>query len=347
MKTVRILPAAALPRGRGFIVFVGALALLSAVLSSCGARTGSSAAGPPSSPSVISPSATATQTSPTPSVTPARWRRIATPPFPSERTATIWDGTEMLAVHFTASPTGERCREVAAAYDPSTDIWRFLPAPPPPRHEACYDSDGDQAVWTGKEMLLWGLTNTAYNPSTNSWRRLTDPPTDGRAPQVLVWTGLQTIGWAHVGCCGIADTSGESFTPATGSATRLPESPLSGGGGPSAVWTGAALIVAGGDEPEGGLTFAEAAAYSPTTRTWKTLASMPISRHGGTAVWDGTEVLIFGGWGGPRTEEVRWSPTGPLARGVAYDPQPIAGDGSLRRSSLATMPCTRGTAARC
>jgi len=286
-------------------------------LTACGSTTGTTAGTSPGA-SASSPTATASG-SETPSPTPASWHRIATPPFPGGLRA-VWDGSEMLVVHFTASPSGERCHEDAAAYDPATDTWRTLPAVPRPRQEACYDSDGDQAVWTGKEMLLWGLTNTAYDPSTNSWRRLTAPPADGRAPQIIVWTGHQMIGWGHVDCCDIADTSGEAYTPATGSATRLPDSPLSGGGGPAAAWTGSVMIVAGGDNGEGLGIFAEAAAYRPTTRTWRTLPSMPISRAGGTALWDGNEVLIFGGWGGANTEDETDGPTRLLARGVAYDP---------------------------
>jgi hypothetical protein len=305
---------------RGFIVFVGALALLSGVLSSCGSKTGSSAAGPPSSTSVVSPSVT--QISPTSTATRASWRRIATPPFSGdpEDLTTVWDGTEMLVVHFTASPGAERCHEDAAAYDPATDTWRTLPAVPRPRPMACYNGSGDQAVWTGREMLLWGLTNTAYSPASNRWRRLSHAP-DGwdlpPAPAVVVWTGRQMIGWGGVDCCGIASTRGMTYTPRSNSWKRLPPTPLSGGGGPAGVWTGKELLIAGGDDGEGQHIFAEAAAYQPATRTWRTLPPMPISRDGGTALWDGKEVLIFGGWGGANET---YGPTRLLARGVAYDP---------------------------
>jgi hypothetical protein len=323
MKTARIHRAAALRGRRGVIVSLGAIALIAAALSSCGARTGSPVAAPPSR-SANSPSETATQASPTPSVTPASWRRITSPPFwngPS-----VWDGNEILAVHYDSTwdkrADVERCSEVAAAYNPLADAWRMLPPVPRIRPASCACCSGDTAIWTGTEMLLWGATNSAYDPATNTWRRLTAPPTDELAPSVSVWTGRQMIGWGSVDCCGVPDTTGFAFTPATGAVTQLPDSPLQGGGGPVAAWTGTEMIVAGGGFPEGGYVYDDVAAYRPSTRTWHVLPSMPVSRIDGTALWDGTELLIFGGSGGPDTESGR-NPsfrTHALSRGVAFDP---------------------------
>ncbi len=41
--------------------------------------------------------------------------------------------------------------------------------------------------------------------------------------------------------------------------------------------------------------FADAAAYNPVTRTWRTLPPMPGPRTEATVTWTGTEVLVVGG----------------------------------------------------
>jgi Galactose oxidase, central domain len=311
------------PTSRSWQVNITALLTLAMVgFTACGSTTGTTAGTSPSG-STISPTATAS-ISQTPTPIPASWRRIATPPF-SEAQA-VWDGEEVLAAHsgstWDKKTDVERCFEEVAAYDPATDSWRMLPPVPRITPKECESGGGnDAAVWTGTELLLWGATNSAYDPTTNSWRRLTTPPTNSLAPQVAVWTGRQMIGWGSVDCCDVSSTDGFSLTPATGAVTRLPASPLQGGAGPVAFWTGSEMIVAGGGY-EGGSVYDDVAAYRPATRSWRTLAPMPVSRMEGTALWDGTELLVFGGIGGPNTESGR-NPnlrTNLLARGVAYNP---------------------------
>jgi hypothetical protein len=73
------------------------------------------------------------------------------------------------------------------------------------------------------------------------------------------------------------------------------------------------VIIAGGmSEGPAMQVFADAAAYSPATRTWRRLPPMPEPRWGATAVWDGTEVLLIGGTladaGGPASDGVAFNP---------------------------------------
>jgi N-acetylneuraminic acid mutarotase len=79
---------------------------------------------------------------------------------------------------------------------------------------------------------------------------------------------------------------------------------------PAAAWTGRELVIAGGEGVDGAV-FRDAAAYNPTTRTWRRLPPMPSSRGQAIAVWDGTEVLVAGGYG------PGWSDNVP---GLAYNP---------------------------
>ena len=257
--------------------------------------------------------------------TPASWRRISALPtldayYPPP--AAVWDGHEMLVV-FTQADPKTYCRETLMAYDPSTDAWRTAFIVPTPK--GCFEGS-DKAVWTGEELLLWGIADAAYDPATDTWRHLPRPPAGAGGPSVVVWTGKQMIGWGG-GCCDQELADGAAYTPATNSWHRLPPSPLAGRHA-TGVWTGKELIIAGGSGyAEGAVPgeasftiFDDAAAYNPTTRTWRRLPPMPVARGGGyyvldyAAVWDGTEMLLVGG-----TSRLSMSAT-PLARGVAYDP---------------------------
>jgi N-acetylneuraminic acid mutarotase len=176
----------------------------------------------------------------------------------------------------------------------------------------------DRAVWTGKELLLWGTANAAFNPETNRWRRLPDPPTGTGGPAFAVWTGRQMIGWGGGGG-DLLLNDGAAYTPATNTWKLLPRAPLQGRGRRDAagVWTGTEMIVAGGFAPtsRGQRVFSDAAAYDPRTNTWRTLVSMPVAEWSGSAVWDGHEVLIVQGI--PRaTQDLAV----PMRRGLAYDP---------------------------
>jgi hypothetical protein len=296
------------------------LALISVIVSSCGGRTGPTAAGPPSTSPAVSSSVTPTGSA-SPSVTPASWRRIASVPFRFDYftpATAVWDGHEVLVVVTRGGPRAH-CNESVVAYDPSSDSWRRLSHVPKP--DGCYEGS-DKAVWTGHELLLSGISNVAYDPVDDTWRHLPAPWVDAGSP-LLVWTGEQMIGWGG-GCCDMQLADGAAYTLATNSSGMLPPSPLSGRHAAGA-WTGKELIIAGngyagfrpGGEPNSA-HFADAAAYNPSTRTWRKLPSMPVGRGGGyytvtyAAVWDGTEVLVVGGTNGASEK--------PLARGVAYDP---------------------------
>lgn len=220
--------------------------------------------------------------------------------------ASVWTGRELL-IH---SPyTG---RSVGAAYNPTTRTWRRLPPAPGVIQNV---EGGHHAVWTGTEMLTWGMLNAAYNPATDRWRPIGRVGPAG--PSVVVWTGLQVVTWGG-GCCGGYSADGAAYPPATDSSQPLPASPLAGRH-TTGVWTGREMIVVGGEgdatgTPGGYTVFADAAAYNPATQRWRRLPPMPAPRAGATATWTGAEVLVVGGRhevGGRSVE---------YADGVAYNP---------------------------
>jgi N-acetylneuraminic acid mutarotase len=223
----------------------------------------------------------------------------------------VWTGTELLV--YESTPTADvQATTAGAAYDPIARRWRQLPAIPAPqgRFEG-YDS----AVWTGTEMIVRGVVNAAFNPTTNRWRPLAQAPEDAPyATSIMVWTGAQVLMWGG-GCCDDYGSTGAAYTPATDSWQMLPASPLAGRR-TTGAWTGTELVIVGGEGHLGDTgyqAFADAAAYNPATRTWRTLPPLPAPRKNATVTWTGSEVVVVAGQ--PAIGQSR-----PYAGGVAYNP---------------------------
>ncbi len=125
-------------------------------------------------------------------------------------------------------------------------------------------------------------------------------------------------------------TAGEPSLPAQEPDTweLIPEGPLSARAGFSAVWTGRELIVWGGNRGAA-LVHADGAAYDPATGAWRELAPAPPGfgpRLWHSAVWTGSEMLLWGGYVEGRDD----------VEGVAYDPvtdlwRPLAAAGGPHR----------------
>src|SRR5262249_60142327 len=73
---------------------------------------------------------------------------------------------------------------IGMAYNPATGTWRDLPA-------MQYGRDGFAAVWTGRNVLVWGGVTgrggtalpphgEAFNPATGTWTALPASPLAGR-----------------------------------------------------------------------------------------------------------------------------------------------------------------------
>jgi N-acetylneuraminic acid mutarotase len=173
--------------------------------------------------------------------------------------------------------------EVAQAYDPAADTWRELAAPPATPGYCRRD-----AVWTGKQMLVWGCDLLSYDPVANKWRRLPDPPT---RHGIVAWTGHELIGWGG-GCCGDVSDDGSAYNPATNTWRKLAPAPVNGQQSPLGAWTGRELVIFNGHGPEGDRV--GGAAYNPKSDTWRRIPSRPGIRAL-TAVSDGNEIYAVGG----------------------------------------------------
>ena len=228
------------------------------------------------------------------------WTATSTVNAPAGRElhTAVWTGSEMIVwggdngsgVYFN---TGGR-------YNPSTDSWTATSTANAPDRR-----DGHTAVWTGSEMIVWGGYNDdflnsggRYNPSTDSWTAtsVTSAP-DIRRYHTAVWTGSEMIVWG--GGEDPYSSTGGRYSPITDSwtATSVANAPI-GREAHTAVWTGTEMIVWGGlccCNPVC-LELNTGGRYNPSTDSWTptSLTNAPTARDSHTAVWTGSEMIVWG-----------------------------------------------------
>jgi hypothetical protein len=228
------------------------------------------------------------------------WRRLPRPPvrLRAQHTA-VWSGTEMLVWGGSGSLPRRPYFADGAAYDPGADRWRRLPQAPLLRRA------DHTAVWTGREMVVWGGSEgdsdvgfygdgAAFDPAAQSWRPVSPSPLVARSGHAGVWSGAQMLLWG-----GSADdgptADGASWDPATGAWSALPVAPLGPRVRHTAVWTGAEMLAWGG-AGAGRRRFADGAAYDPARSVWRRLPAVLLApRFDHAATWTGTAMFVWGG----------------------------------------------------
>ena len=133
------------------------------------------------------------------------WARMADAPGSlagRDNFASVWTGQQMVVWGgYGRSDTCIPCfHGDGAAYDPSAGSWTPL-APSPLRGRG-----GSRAVWTGRDMLVWGgfdstdhTDGALYNPTADSWAGLAGGPLSARQNHAMVWTGQQLLIWGGQG----------------------------------------------------------------------------------------------------------------------------------------------------
>jgi hypothetical protein len=219
------------------------------------------------------------------------------------------------------------------SYDPATDTW----GPGPQFHRS-----GHAAVWTGARLVLLGGSCTGALPgggdlcsqgdapgpgvvadlSTGTARPITMSGAPALPPSfTAVWSGREVLLW------------GTRFAGRTGTITAAGYDPasdawraLASANAPTprvnhtAVWTGSEMIVWGGSTPSLGGALGTGARYDAASDAWApvTTTGAPSPRDTHSAVWTGSEMIVWGGF----TDSA-----GALGTGGRYAPPDHDGDG--------------------
>ncbi len=213
------------------------------------------------------------------------WVPMTTSPLSKAGHSILWTGTEVLlwgGNSQSSSVPGPTTLRSGARYNPVSQKWfpiSTLNAPSARQNHG--------AVWTGKEMIVWGgdgMVNSGQQVSALNTGGRYDPATDTWRPMEI--NGAPTARAGH-----------------------------------SMVWADRELLIFGGRtntyDPMGSSALSSGARYQPKTDTWSTMASLnaPSARFGQAAFWTGSEMFLWGGTG--RIDVARF---GFLANGGRYDP---------------------------
>ena len=253
------------------------------------------------------------------------WKPVSTTGAPGARHAhsAVWTGNEMLVWGgFSESrteldaQTNDAYLNTGGRYDPAIDAWKDITTNGAPSRR----SPG-AAVWTGREMIIWGGRNITgclndgarYDPATDQWRAIQNKgaPSARNLP-LSVWTGSELIVW---GGFSINEKTNEVFFQ--DGARYNPDTdtwkPVTMLGAPRAtsviapVWTGKEMLFWGGVNDTGisspkdpARYLGTGALYNPATDKWTEIpaAGAPTPRAAYSAVWTGKGLLLFGGYNG-------------------------------------------------
>jgi hypothetical protein len=200
-------------------------------------------------------------------------------------------------------------QDSSVANELTVDRWTAMP-----RENAPSTRAGATAVWTGREMIVWGgggdgvsqATGGRYDPAADRWTTMTTlrAPT-ARSGHSAVWTGKEMIVWGGFDGNALPLDTGARYDPETDSWT-----PLGRVGAPAArgnhlaFWTASQMFIWAGN-PQHPQPYANGGRYDPATDGW-----VPINTAGapdvtdtarigwGTrSLWTGTDLIVLRGWG--------------------------------------------------
>ena len=159
------------------------------------------------------------------------------------------------------------------------------------------DALGRISVATTFGQTVYTLPEIADGCTDDTWTATTTTNAPvGRQGHTAVWTGSEMIIWG-----GFPRTSiGGRYNPSTDSwaATSTASAP-SARGGNTAVWTSSEMIVWGGGFYDGSSHWLNTGGrYNPGTDSWiaTSTTNAPDARDGHTAVWTGSEMIVWGGY---------------------------------------------------
>jgi hypothetical protein len=236
--------------------------------------------------------------------------RILDPVLPrlSVYASAVWTGNDVLIWN---GPTNNIIR-----YNPYSNSVSLIPTLDPPSQA------GGISFWTGNEMLVWGIPSGSgpnasligfkYNPASNRWFTIPSMTTTGYNPATgfsIVWSGSELLIWGGQNYFGTSLNFGAKFNAASNSWSAISaSSPIGLRYGHAALWAGTEMVIWGGREANGSTTNT-GARYNPTSNSWQPMNNNTVPRMSPSALWTGTEILLFGDTDGVNPDTIgRYNP---------------------------------------
>lgn len=208
---------------------------------------------------------------------------------------------------------------------------------------------GHAAVWTGSLMIVWNSPSRIgyrYDPATDTWMPVsTTGAPSARPGSSTVWAGGLMIVWGggpiggpfYLSDGARYDPVNDSWTQVSASGAPAPR------GGHTAIWTGQQMVISGGVGtkfvgPHRVETTALAGGvYDPVMNSW---GSGPgFNRRGHTAVWTGTQMIL---WGGTCVTDPVYDPLGCNGNDVRRGLVVSFPGGASHNTSIVGAPTTVG-----
>ena len=236
------------------------------------------------------------------------WNPVSNTNVPSGRDShsALWTGTEMLIWGGLGNAPVEK--NDGSRYNPGLNTWTALSTTNAPTGRYQHT-----AVLSGTEMIVWGgwiggsnqNDGARYNLASNTWTSTnTTGAPSARNSHSAVWTGSEMIVWAGQGLSG-KNNDGGRYDPVGDSwiaPSKVPAAP-SPRAGHTAIWTGSEMIIWGGNEdldfgdPTKSPSLGDGGRYDPVSDSWTFLTDTgaPSRRSSHTAIWTGSEMIVWGG----------------------------------------------------
>ncbi len=234
---------------------------------------------------------------------------LAGAPSPRHSHTAIWTGSALViwgGQIYDPTTFSQVYLSSGGRYDPAGDVWTPTSLSGAPTGRSLHT-----AVWTGSRMIVWGgaggsfeNTGAVYDPVADRWTptAMAGSPV-ARFEHEGVWTGTRMLIWGGMGVTGLLksggqyDPIGDAWSPVSTPGAPTP------GRYPSSVWTGDRMVIWGGwihSDTSGDLMLDTGGRYDPVGDLWSptTTAGAPSGRRRHTAVWAGSQMIVWGGANG-------------------------------------------------
>jgi N-acetylneuraminic acid mutarotase len=219
----------------------------------------------------------------------------------------VWTGSKLIVWGGQSDLTADTFVD-GGVYNRATDTWSMMNSVNAPSTRR-YAS----AVWSGREMIVWGgvnfpastasiATGARYNPATNTWAPMSSVGApSARGGHTAVWTGSKMIVWGGGDMWASGQSAynndGAAYDPETDTWTPLsPQNAPAARSFHGAVWTGTRMVVWGGYNYQDGLK--SGSSYDPDQDKWESLTDQgdnPDYRFQPTLLWTGQSMYVLGG----------------------------------------------------